>query len=517
MFTLLIADDEKLERDALRFIIQRGTGRIERIIEAANGREAIALVEAERPDMAILDIKMPGTNGVEAARRIKAVHPGCKLLFLTAFDTFEYAREALRIGAEDFLVKPVEDDRVLELLERLGKQLERERSEERLLSRTRETLEEIEALLEQELARQLAAGFVDTARYAEYLTLIGIRAPRVRLGLLKVDLASYPMKIDRPDHADVLLLRAEKICRAKAENRGWSCVCGRRYPGSESRRGEVLTLLARSGDEVGAAGDLRTEILRELKRQVALEAEFSLSAGVEDLSALESLFARQNLEPLARKGDRGESAGRLEEDLLEAIEGARPAGEKRALNLIAAFLDGQERREAGMRTVEEILLVLRHRLKKRNPTIEELPEGPIPRAGLSRPEWEAALRTALSGLSQAVLRAKQKHRHPAVGFVENLLAERFDEDLPVEEIAAMAGQSSSHLSRLFRNETGVSIVDYLTRIRMDEAKRILSVGGESIREVATAVGYKDPNYFARVFRRETGLTPREFRLQCRLE
>ena len=111
MYTLLIADDEGLEREALRYIIQRGNERIDRIIEAANGREAVESARSQEPDIAILDIKMPGTNGVEAARKIKEFLPSCRIIFLTAFDTFDYAREALRLGAEDFLVKPVEDDR----------------------------------------------------------------------------------------------------------------------------------------------------------------------------------------------------------------------------------------------------------------------------------------------------------------------------------------------------------------------------------------------------------------------
>ena len=159
--------------------------------------------------------------------------PPAGIIFLTAFDTFDYAREALRLGAEDFLVKPVEDDRVLEILNDEIDDLDRERHEQQAVSRSLETLKELEAQREAELSRQLGMGYPEPERIREYLLLHGIGDPRICLGLLKVDLNSYPMKIERPDHAEVLLGRCGQLCRTGSERGGLAlsnrkAACGKR-------------------------------------------------------------------------------------------------------------------------------------------------------------------------------------------------------------------------------------------------------------------------------------------------
>ena len=515
MYTLLIADDERLEREALRFIIQRGTDKIGGIFEAVNGREAVELAEREQPDIVIMDIKMPGVNGVEAARRVKELSPRSKILFLTAFDTFDYAREALRIGAEDFLVKPVEDDRLLELLEELCGRLEAERRVRLRADRDRETLHELESLLEKELSGQLGCGYADPRRLEEYAAVNALKEPRYLPGLLEVDLNSYPMRIERSDHADILLGRCEHVCRHEAGRSGWLCLTGRRDGRKRENRGEVVLLFCGSGEHTALApGELENSILKGLKENVALKARISLGTEAGNPDQLTESFAR--LKPAAGSVNR-RSAALLEEELTGLLESCAPDAGARAGELVLDWLDAQPAREAGMKQVEEILLVLRHQLLRRNPQMPSAGEEYAPQRLSGREEWTAAVRGSLASLSRAVRLSRESGRHPAVRFVLGLLEVRYAEDLPLDEIADLAGQSASHLSRLFRQETGMSVVEYMTRLRVSAARRLLAAGDESIGTISRKVGYGDPNYFTRVFRRETGLTPREYRLQLKIE
>ena len=107
MFKLLIADDEQLERDALHFIILKSIDSISNIEEAVNGREAIDKAWKMKPDIIILDINMPGINGIEAAWKIRENHETASIIFLTAvfFHQFDYAHEAIKVGADDYIVK----------------------------------------------------------------------------------------------------------------------------------------------------------------------------------------------------------------------------------------------------------------------------------------------------------------------------------------------------------------------------------------------------------------------------
>ena len=108
MYQILIAEDEALERKVLCNILQKHFGELCLIHQARNGPEAVALFMEHRPQVLILDIEMPGSTGLEAARQIRSSGLPCMILFLTAYDKFSYAREAIALRAVDYLLKPYE-------------------------------------------------------------------------------------------------------------------------------------------------------------------------------------------------------------------------------------------------------------------------------------------------------------------------------------------------------------------------------------------------------------------------
>ncbi len=117
MYKLLIVDDEALEREALKCIIQKSDLKISKIQEAVNGKDAILVASEFNPDIVILDIKMPGLNGIEAGHILKNMKPELKIIFLTAYNSFEYAHEAIKIGVNEFIVKPGLDKKTIEIVQ----------------------------------------------------------------------------------------------------------------------------------------------------------------------------------------------------------------------------------------------------------------------------------------------------------------------------------------------------------------------------------------------------------------
>ena len=113
MYQILVAEDESIERRVLCKILNKHMGDMCTILEAKNGREAVALFEAHHPAVALLDIEMPGLSGLEAARIIRDSGQMCMILFLTAFDKFAYAREAISLRALDYLLKPYEEKELI--------------------------------------------------------------------------------------------------------------------------------------------------------------------------------------------------------------------------------------------------------------------------------------------------------------------------------------------------------------------------------------------------------------------
>ena len=117
MYQVLIADDEQIERMVLRKTLEKHMGDLCQIYEAANGREALELYREKGIQIAILDIEMPGINGIQAAEEIRRNDPDCCIIFLTAFDEFSYAKRAIRIRAMEYLLKPYQQNELLSVLE----------------------------------------------------------------------------------------------------------------------------------------------------------------------------------------------------------------------------------------------------------------------------------------------------------------------------------------------------------------------------------------------------------------
>ena len=125
MIGLLIADDEMLERKVLYKTLQKNLGDRCLIYEAENGRQALELYQANDIHILILDIEMPGINGIEAAEQVRRQDKDCCIIFLTAFDEFAYARKAITVRAMDYLLKPFDETELLLLLEEAIRQAER--------------------------------------------------------------------------------------------------------------------------------------------------------------------------------------------------------------------------------------------------------------------------------------------------------------------------------------------------------------------------------------------------------
>ncbi len=128
MYRVLIADDERIERIILYQMLDRNLNGRCQVFQAGNGREAWEVYEREKVQIAILDIEMPGVNGIEADRTIREKDAGCSIIFLTAFDGFSYARKAITVRALDYLLKPCDEKELMLVMEeaiRLAQERER--------------------------------------------------------------------------------------------------------------------------------------------------------------------------------------------------------------------------------------------------------------------------------------------------------------------------------------------------------------------------------------------------------
>lgn len=152
---LLIADDEPLIRQGLRRMLEDSPLFFDDILEAENGRAAVKLALQHKPEIILMDIKMPGLCGIGAAREINSLGANCRIIFLTAYGRFDFAREAVRCRARDFLVKPVSREDLVKVLAMYGEEIRQDNESRQKEERVKE---ELFCSLEEFLVRELVAG-----------------------------------------------------------------------------------------------------------------------------------------------------------------------------------------------------------------------------------------------------------------------------------------------------------------------------------------------------------------------
>ena len=216
-YKILAADDEQMERMALEAVISRQFGSRAEIRLAANGKEAVSLAREFQPDIALLDIKMPGMNGIEAGKEILDLLPDCYIIMLTGFTYFSYARESVNIGAADFLVKPAADEEITGALEKAMVQVDQRRTRRRAEEANQKKAMQAEQYMESELVSAIAFSNADEAQTQELMDGLGLTF-RYGAGVI-VDARLY-----RSGESG----QALRICRSWARDLGCReriCIC----------------------------------------------------------------------------------------------------------------------------------------------------------------------------------------------------------------------------------------------------------------------------------------------------
>ena len=155
MYKVLLADDEGIVIDSLKFIIEKEYGSQCDIRVAKTGRQVIELAEEFQPDIAFMDIQMPGINGIEAMREIRRTNNHVVFIVMTAYDKFDYAKEAISLGVLDYLNKPVSREAIIDILRKAMGRIDGERTKRSNDLKVREKLEIVVPIIENGLIQDL--------------------------------------------------------------------------------------------------------------------------------------------------------------------------------------------------------------------------------------------------------------------------------------------------------------------------------------------------------------------------
>jgi two-component system response regulator YesN len=494
MFRILAVDDEQPVLDGIQRLVERHFTDLTVCATARSGRLAIERAHQFQPDLVLMDVNLPGISGLDAIREIRQALPGTLFILVTAYERFDIAKEAFDLGVADYLLKPVNKDKLLAVLEKSLATLRRRRDERSSGVEQLEMLEAGQFLLEPEFFRLIERRTgMDRAewdqRLAAFTRVFGLSPAGGALAVL-----------DGPDCGRLagrlrtrLQYQFRALAAAEGPDRLWLFLpLGAAVP--EDARDQIREAALALLPADTAAGRLsvvlgpsqRLENL-DLSRQAVLaglqEGREAHAGGRVDWAGekllVETLLYRSEPEFLARLGQ-----------YCRALADSREPAE----------LPGLFRRSA---------TVLLHALGHRNPDLMDPLDLPEFAAAAGPPAWCEELAAWGSQLAVLWSGKRIRERPPVVEKALAFIEAQYRSPVSLEDAARSAAVSPQYLSRIFSEEMHESFIDCLTRVRMNHARGLLRQGA-SIKTVSQELGYTDPNYFSRLFKKMTGLTPSEF-------
>lgn len=501
------------------------------VMDANDGTSALAIIKKERPDVVLTDIRMPNMDGLEFLGMLENVSARPKVVMVSAYDRFEYAQTAMRHGAYDYLLKPVDQDKVESLLRRVEAALLTETRRESESEALKLQLREAASAYRKRLLLSWLNGGLNDAERQELAELEWLHGS----GMV-VFSEFYPLAAAGGEGgAEALVADMERVWA----NYGSACALPLDAPPGSPR--EIVTIMqlpppsppdmerlrrdmaalneAWSGagrlcHSMGAAaGSLWEEgprLLREARSASAYHF-YEINGGV--------LLTGET--PLAGEEDRGAAID--SEALFEALQEKEP---ETAVGMCAAAFD---RLATGLRlspaAVKEHAALLLMKIKSRNREhIERQIGSELARAAVTEvpacrtyKELLALMEAKLRELHQA-LHAGQEGRDAEVAAeCIRWIAEHRKEPITLETAAERFFFNPSYFSTWIKNHTGKTFTEHLLEARMERAAQLLADNRLKIYEVAAECGYTDTKYFCRVFKKHYGLSPERHRQMSLLQ
>lgn len=525
-FKLLAADDEQIALDSIRFIVARDFAERITLYTARSGREVIEAARACQPDIVLMDILMPGIDGLAAIGEIKQFDAGALFLIVSAYEKFDYVKEALGLGVLRYLSKPVSRGRMVAALEEA---LQLKESERQRLSRElamQEKMAMVLPMLESGFIYSLLSSGEHGQELASYRTLLSLPAEggyvmTVEFGEKsgRGELANKIGSGVRSQQHYSMLRDAFKACcdcvvGPVMLNRVVAFVpCG--PPESEyARRTEALETagkvhrklqgvlpnadfvigIGRWCPELSLAGQSYEDSLRAVACApqgggIVHIGDIRPQTGVSYPTDIEKLLLRQLTSGSCE--DALHTYGLIWEWSMEEF-GKRFQDRRAALTELVAMLN-RVARENGALTVSpgEAMKAL----------YALADDGAL----------NAWLQNQIRALCEELREARTSKLSDIVRRAVEYIAANFTRELTLEEVSRECSVSPTYFSKLFKDEMGCNFIDYLTELRMEKSKRLLSDSEFQGKEICYQVGYSDPNYFSRIFKKTVGMTPTEYR------
>jgi two-component system response regulator YesN len=528
MYKIVLADDR--EPETLVTEIGNEFGEECEVQYACTGRGIIELAESFRPDIAVINVQLPGINGMQAMKEIRKHNEKIRFIVISAYETYDHAVEAIKLGACEYISKPFSRETVMAALRKCMQQIDHEREKRRRELMSKEKLETAVPIIENGLIYSLLfyrQFHEDADHYLAMLERDISNAYMMAIVCAEEQQGSYrngPVENSERMHSHYQALR--------------ECVrdyCGGIVGNVMSNKIPVLVPVSDPTSDYNQRVE-RINQMRELIRKIRQQTGISIRIGIGGIGPLQNMAESFNEAVSALAMTTGTVAHvddlpigcMYEEDYPVQIERSLfeyiGQGEvEHALSAAGAFFEWLEAKSAG--DLEEIRVkILEFVLRAEYIAYDH---GGMTYQFHSRKGYLSALMGTedikklkqwfldkiLESCQNILGRREEKTNH-VIAKAKSYIRENYKRDISLEDVSRKVNVSPYYFSKIFKEETGEGFVKYLTALRIENAKELLSSTEYSMREIGSMCGYSDPNYFSRSFKKNVGVSPSDYKANC---
>lgn len=513
---LMIIEDEMLERKALKFLINKYyKEKIQVCGEAFNGNQAIEKALDLRPDIVMADIRIPGMTGLEASQLIKTRLPNTEILILTAYDDFQYAKRAIHIGINDYLLKSVSDEEFCSAIDKIIEKIHKKKENIEKEKNLKKQIHQLMPLLEKEMLLKLILGEdLLENQLVEYKNIFNIKSNHFIC-------ITFRGNDEGKDYEEILKTIKNKLRFVSRE-----------VLGSVYLKNMVFLLFHNNLQELIDNKNIMASI-KEIRYQVEEKFQFQLYFGIgspyKDTSKLynsyreaKSMMEKQMEEVQYEKNETVEqdilnTVYEKEMIIFEKLLNEDLIGANREFENILDYVTANTTSNEDLsieKYIQQFCLIINRNIiqffgkalvslevQKMEREIQKLKE---------TTEIKEYIKNLLTEVVFAISEYKKDGNTRAIESAKEYVRENYMKDISLNDVADYIELSSYYLSRLFKKVEGENFKDYLIKTRMEKAKQLLRDERKSIKETALEVGYEDPNYFSRAFKKYVGIPATEY-------
>lgn len=531
MMKLMIIDDEVMIRKGIRTSIQWEDYDIEICAEAKNGKEGLQKAIKEKPDIVLVDIRMPVMDGLEFADILKDELPSAKIVIVSGYDDFAYAQRALKIGVSEYLLKPVGAEELIELVVKLKTQIQQETNamekDYQFEQLWKENVQLIRNKFINSLLRDEAAIDQSFLKKAAQLQ-VPLDGPHYQVIAIDIDELALIADVDDVKEREWILISVANIAEEVLEA-AYRCFV---YPGDA---GGLVAFLNMPADHRHQLLPLCEKIQAYVRKYMKLSTTIGIG---EELDALghASLSYQQAIAALREKVYRGKAQiiryHRENHKESQPIAFIPTEDEKRLLQALTSM--DRDRLESELDHVfdtfaqsrtpfQHVQMICVKWLLQGVSQLEQIGVRiPDDQTSLQQPYEEMQKYETLQDLKDWVIAQcrlmislmehyKKDRYKDIVAVAMQYVDQHYGEKIRLEDAANSAFVTPNYFSRVFKEETGEHFTLWLNKFRIEKAKAFLDDPSLKIYEVSDRVGYYDYKYFTQMFKKYTGYTPKQYR------